>query len=138
MSITPFHTLLVGIHFNPPAKALLQFLPQGCALRLEFEPENPYDENAIKCWAPSGSIDAELDPSLEALTMGMGYSAQDIREAEWWVLGHVAANGGKPLLKAGLLKGNLEVGEAMRSGEAKFSLGFAGDGSPLIMVGAEQ
>ena len=41
---------LVGAHFRPPAKALIQSLPVGQVLRLSREPDNQYDTNAIQVW----------------------------------------------------------------------------------------
>lgn len=91
-------TILVGQHFKPPAKALLAALPQGAKVTIIPEPDNPYDSEALLVVVESGEIDeAYLD---EAMLAGMGQSIEDVMEQESWNLGHVAASGGKPLLKA--------------------------------------
>jgi len=38
---------IVGAHYRPPAKAILEHLSPGTELHLQAEPQNPYDENAI-------------------------------------------------------------------------------------------
>lgn len=54
--ITMLSTLLVGAHFRPPAKQVLQVLPSGTELGLRPEPENPYDELALAVDLPSGNV----------------------------------------------------------------------------------
>jgi hypothetical protein len=92
--------LLVGMHFNPPAKALLASLPAGAILRLEPEPENPYDANAVRVFCRTSALVAG-----EALGLALAEMGREIGEvlAELeWPLGHLAASGGKPLAKAGI------------------------------------
>jgi hypothetical protein len=61
--------LMVGMHFRPPAKAVLEALPVGTTLWLRREPENPYDANAVQVLLPGFSHDgkwAELHDGLLA------------------------------------------------------------------------
>ena len=104
-------TILVGSHFVPPAKVVLQCLRQETEVLLTPEPENPYDGNAIKVWVKGESVDhvalAELD--AQGHLMGMGTDAQEVVATPLIPLGHVAASGGKPLAKAMAATG-LELG----------------------------
>jgi hypothetical protein len=94
---------LVGAHFHPPAKLLLQHLRNGTPLRLEREPENPYDSNAIGVWIDILSdYDLQLD---EGALAGYGLDIDEVVNGHWQ-LGHVAAKTGEaaslaPLLDAG-------------------------------------
>ncbi len=61
--------LLVGMHFRPPAKEVLAALPAGTTLWLQREPDNPYDENAVKVLLPGFGPEgehADLRAGLEA------------------------------------------------------------------------
>lgn len=136
MSLT---SILVGAHFRPPAKLLLEHLPSGTPVLLEPEPDNPYDENAVKVWLAPGEIPAsEYDELREAL-VGFGTSLDEILATDRVHLGYVAASGGKPLAIArerreGLV-GNEEV-TAAGLASAKASLTFAPDGELLLEIGA--
>lgn len=56
----PEHTApIVGMHFRPPAKDVINLLPGGCRLILMREPDNPYDVNAIKVLLPGFSPEGE-------------------------------------------------------------------------------
>lgn len=43
-----FTAPLVGMHFRPPAKDIVNCLPAGVELLLEHQPDNPYDGDAIR------------------------------------------------------------------------------------------
>lgn len=43
---------IVGAHFRPPAKDILNLLPGGARLLLQREPDNPYDSAAVKVLLP--------------------------------------------------------------------------------------
>lgn len=131
-------TLLVGQHFKPPAKALLAALPQGAKVTIIPEPDNPYDSEALLVVVETSEIDeSSLD---EAMLAGMGQSLSDVMEQESWTLGHVAASGGKPLLKAKAagaddLIGTKEVHAAANDEwpqEAKVEV--RGDGTVVLML----
>lgn len=51
------HTFpIVGSHYRPPAKAILEALPLNTPLTLHAEPENEYDTNAIQVLVASSAI----------------------------------------------------------------------------------
>lgn len=130
-------TLLVGSSFHPPAILLLQNLPSWAELVLAPEPENPYDAGAIKVSVGIEQIPAARHEELEGLLPGCGMTLSELLAEPFWMLGHVAASGGKPLEKAGLRAGTAEVGEAMAGGRAKARLFFWPDGKPGIEVSYE-
>ena len=127
-------TLLVGDFQYPPAKLLLQNIPGGTELLLEPEPDNPYDVNAIKVRVRTDDIPATRDSELEMLLPGAGLTLSELRMEPQWMLGYVAANGGKPLAKAGLTQGNLEIGAMLREGQCKARLFFWPDGKAGVEV----
>lgn len=81
---------LVGMHFRPPAKAILAVLPADCPLTLYPEPTNEYDPNAIMVHVKSADIPASADEDLQAGAAGFGYDTTMIREREAWHLGYIA------------------------------------------------
>lgn len=88
---TETYTLpLVGDYFRPPAKAIIQNLPAETPLYLEREPENPYDENAVKVLVLTEDIPIENHESLEASSAPFGYSLEEILAEPSWHLGYVA------------------------------------------------
>lgn len=131
-------TLLVGSFSHPPAGLLLQNIPGGVELILQPEPENPYDSGAIRVLIASDNIPASRDQELELLLPGAGLTLSELRCEPQWMLGHVAANGGKPLSKAGLTQGNLEIGAMLQDGACKARLFFWPDGKPGIEVRSEE
>jgi hypothetical protein len=130
--MTTLTTLLVGSHFNPPAKALLSAIPEGSEVTLTRDEENQFDPLAIKVWVAVSEIEPmALD---EEQLAGFGYSKEEIIETDsQWCLGHVAKTDGKPLEKAkGLdnrLVGNAEIYQSVEatSWPLKGTIGFRGD-----------
>lgn len=127
-------SLLVGMHFRPPAKWLLASLPAGTPLELRREPDNRYDEKAIAVFLASSSIPASQHETLgEALT-GTGETLESVLDQPEWMLGYVAATGGKPLSGTDLA-GNAEFGEAMKEGEGGTAeLSFDAQGRPILTL----
>ena len=82
---------LVGAFHRPPAKAILQVLPGGAALRLECEPTNQYDPNAIKVLVAVSEIPPDQHETLKLLAAGYGWDIDDILAQEEWQLGYIAA-----------------------------------------------
>jgi hypothetical protein len=86
------HTLpLVGSHFRPPAKALLQVLPSGTELILRAEPGNPYDPNAVQVLLPTANIPEDVEQELEIHALGHGYDLPQIKAQDEWHVGYVKA-----------------------------------------------
>lgn len=60
---------MVGMHFRPPAKAVLEQLPAGTELWIKREPENPHDANAVAVLLPGfakGEKFGDLHDGLKA------------------------------------------------------------------------
>lgn len=58
---------IVGARFRPPAQEVLQLLPANYPLILRREPENPYDENAIKVLMCLGTMSDETSNNISHL-----------------------------------------------------------------------
>lgn len=82
---------LVGIHFRPPAKAVLAHLPSGTALRLAREPFNEYDPQAIAVFVATSAIPASQHASLEAALAGFGFLLPEVLARSEHQLGYIAA-----------------------------------------------
>lgn len=118
-------SLLVGMHFRPPAKQILSGLPPGTQLTLVLQDDNPYDDQAIAVM-----LEALPGDFPDAVLNGTGFDRVDL---DWPLhLGFVAASGGKPLQKAGLAVGNREFRQARSAWPAEGTLRFGGDGEPLV------
>lgn len=63
---------LVGMHFRPPAKDIVNMLPAGAELLAVRQPDNPHDVNAISVvlpgWCKGGQHDALFQQISEQLT----------------------------------------------------------------------
>lgn len=81
--------LIVGAHFRPPAKAILQVLPQGTPLILRPEPENPYDDHAVAVDLDPGEIPISVHEELNTLAGGMGHSIESILDMDQIHLGYI-------------------------------------------------
>lgn len=86
------HTVpLVGAHFRPPAKAILQVLPAGSPLRLIPEPDNPVDGNALAVHVATADIPESAREELAGLATPYGFDLPAILAAPSWHLGYVKA-----------------------------------------------
>lgn len=153
---------IVGMHFRPPAKLVLESLPGGAKLVLMPQPDNPYDANAVRVLCRPEAIPEGQHEKLAAELPGFGGSLEEliangtpIDEGGFapallgpliW-LGFVAASEGKPLAKlneaqpAGeKLVGSMEIARACvwARGEPRAKLGFATSGVPLVLVESEE
>ena len=127
-------SLLVGSHFRPPAKQVLEHLPAGAELTLEPEPSNPYDENAIKVLVDPRLIPESEHPVLAEKLPLTGNDLQDLLAGGLVFLGYVAKSNGKPLQGTGF-EGNEEFHQrALESGwdQGTSVLGFTPEGKPTI------
>lgn len=80
---------IVGAHFRPPAKPILQVLPAGAHLLIEREPDNESDANAVKVSVRSADIPTDAHEELGILASGYGYDLPTILAAEAWHLGYI-------------------------------------------------
>lgn len=87
---SPHVVPLVGAHFRPPAKAILQSLPASYPLELRPEPTNPYDANAVAVWFDAASLSAPAKEELESTLPGSGSSLEDLLSQRFWQLGYLA------------------------------------------------
>lgn len=86
------HTVpVVGMHFRPPAKAILAVLPAACPLRIMPEADNPHDANALAVHVASTDIPAHAHEQLESEALNYGFTAADILAEGQWHLGYVKA-----------------------------------------------
>ena len=135
MSQKTLSTLLVGMHFRPPAKQTVSCLPSGTPLRLQPEPDNPYDPEALQVWVRSAHIPESQWEALGDALQGTGFSLEDLLAQDEWHLGYVARSGGKPLEKAGLAAGNAEFSAALAEHpDATASLSTHLDGAPMVQL----
>lgn len=81
---------LVGMGHHPPAKAILQCLPQGAELQLVPEPTNPYDSGAVQVHVAPSTIPVEADQELSLHLAGYGTTVEEFRAAPSWFLGFLA------------------------------------------------
>jgi hypothetical protein len=127
---------LVGSHFHPPAKQLLACLPAKAELRLEAEPQNPYDSEAILVFVAVGEIPDNQLENLEIALQGTGYTLEDLNDQGEFPLGHLAASGGKPSVKFSAGVGTKEVWSACGGdlGELSAVLGFLPEGQPMVVI----
>lgn len=111
------------MHFHPPAKAILACLPAGCQLKLEREPSNQFDSNAIKVLVATSAIPEISHPNLDAMATGYGFPLADIlAQEEWWLgfIGRDFAASLAPILDSGK--------------QSITTLAFSPEGKPVGMV----
>lgn len=80
---------IVGCHFRPPAKDLLQVMATGTPLMLVREPENPYDPNAIKVMVATTDIDEAWADDLRPMLASRGLDWSDLQAEPEWHLGYI-------------------------------------------------
>lgn len=83
---------LVGMHFRPPARAILNALGAGHPLYLKPEPENPYDPNAIAVWFDAETIrhSSDTQTELETTLPPMGGDLEELFDRRYWHIGYMA------------------------------------------------
>lgn len=116
---------VVGMHFRPPAKAILQVLPLDFPLGIEMEPDNEHDPNAIKVIVKSEDLPKDSHSTLDTLAQGFGFSAADILAQPEWHLGYVKATSAAEL--AGFLGGS-RPSHRYTSGKLAFDM----EGKPIL------
>lgn len=86
----PLTIPLVGAHFRPPAKLVLECLPSGTRLWLEAEIDNPYDPLAIKVLLKPSEIPASQHPRLDEDLPKSGHDLQTLLDSDHVWLGFLA------------------------------------------------
>jgi hypothetical protein len=132
---------IVGSHFVPPAKALLEHAPALARVVVRPERDNPYDGNAVTVHLAFGEIPASQHDELRIKLAGYGFDLDDCSAETEFPLGHIAASGGKPIgkieLATGLsLSGTIELAALAGAEwtEREGTLQFGGGGEPLVQI----
>ena len=129
---------LVGMHFHPPAKVLLEHLPAGTPLILVADPQNQYDHLAILVMLElAENIPPVTEALLEALG-GFGFTLEELHAASPVTLGHIGATGSKASLQSGCPDGNVEVHGLVAAQGLEWPLravlAFGAAGRPCVIV----
>lgn len=132
---------IVGSHFVPPAKALLEHAPAQARVTVRPERDNPHDGNAVTVHITFGEIPHSQWDELRIKMAGYGFDLDDCDESTEFALGHIAASGGKPIGKiemtTGLsLAGTIELAALVGAEwtEREGTLQFGGGGEPLVQI----
>lgn len=135
--MTTHNAPLVGMHFRPPAKALIQSIPAGYPLELRPEPSNPYDSNAVAVWLDSHFLNDTAIDELTSTLPGMGHDIEEVLAARWWQLGYLSRDAAAQHQQA--LGFALSAINEIAAASDDFpetglpaKLAFAGDGKPLV------
>jgi hypothetical protein len=82
---------IVGMHFRPPAKAIVAHLPLDTELELRPDPENPYSTTgkAVKVFVDMNDLPETFWAAAESDLAGMGGEREEL-EIEPIMLGFVA------------------------------------------------
>lgn len=118
---------LVGMHFRPPAKAILAVLPSACPLSVVPEPDNPHDENALAVFVKSAGIPEHSHSDLDREAQFFGSSVQEILARDAWQLGYIARQDAMHLAP--------RITSAMGDNDHfEGRLAFALDGKPTVQL----
>ena len=128
---------IVGAHFHPPAKLILQILPLNQSLILDPEPDNPYDPDAIKVMVKPTSIkipEAQAEKIADEL-ISYGSNWEDVMEKDLLHIGYIPKSGAKTARVDGQASpGNIEFLDAMSQPNWKASLTFSAMGQPFVRL----
>jgi len=141
--ITTLTGLLVGMHFRPPAKLILETLKSGTDLQLVAEPDCEYDPNAVQVYVRLGEIPESQYGRLEAELPGFGWDIDTFRQraesGEALMLGYIAAAKNKLLKNQTEFVANevfLGAQELVPWSDCSIRLGFAPSGQALVILSA--
>lgn len=141
--ITTLTGLLVGMHFRPPAKLILETLKSGTPLQLAHEPDNEYDANAVRVFVRLGEVPESQHARLEAELPGFGWDIETFRSraevGESLMLGYIAASKNKALKDQSEFVSNevfLAAQELVAWEDCSIRLGFAPSGAALVILSA--
>ena len=133
---TPVRIPLVGTHFHPPAKQVLQALRAGVALSLVPEPDNPYDPNAVRVEVVVSEtlLIQDFGRFCDALD-GTGFDPHDVASGhEPMHLGYIPRSGARTAQGG---PGTEEVlGWLSENPTLATTLAFDQNGFPCVLIGA--
>lgn len=119
---------LVGMHFRPPAKAVLSALPSGTELILSPEPDNEYDTDALRVLVEPDQVPESQRGPLALACEGFGFAIDEVLAAPIF-LGFIA----KTRPEKNIPVGNKQFLDAMAgSPHHKATLGFSAEGKPQV------
>jgi hypothetical protein len=134
---------LVGMHFHPPAKAVVNAMQVGMSVTLIMEDDNQYDSNAVRVvydmgdW-PVDRMDA-LTFSLDAV-YGGGVSASELCVQGLLFLGYLASSANKKATRGGPSNIEARLLASRHDGfdnlDCKFGLSV--EGAPVIEIGEKE
>lgn len=133
-------TMLVGASFRPPAAQLLAHVPAGAPLTLEPEPDNPYDDFAVKVLLDAQAVPESRRGVLDDELLNFATSHAELCAEGPRHVGYLASASGKPLKLAReqgfAYASNEEIVRraAAEGGEVEAQLQFAPNGAPLVQV----
>lgn len=117
---------VVGAHFRPPAKAIIDSLPAGHELKLIAEPDNQFDPQAIKVEVTTESI-KKLPPNvlglMRTLCEQFGHDLDGLLEDY-------------PAIHVGYIPRAMthEVHPKLTNGLGEATLGFTSTGRPAVVL----
>lgn len=137
--------VLVGAHFRPPAKLILECLPSGAPLQLIAEPDNPYDPQAVQVHIKLMEIPESQYPRLNSDLPAMGWDFEEFLvkrdKEESLQLGFLASGSNKKAFKdrSDCVANSVFLeAQALRPwAECKIVLAFGPDGQALVLLTAE-
>lgn len=124
--------LLVGQSFRPPARLLLEALPNGSELILEPEPWNPHDEHAIKVLVEPNQLDKEKHDWLKEELPSAGHNLAEVMLNGPVHLGYLAKEENKSRMKCNATA-NKVIGQMMTP-ESNAKLRWGPNGETLVDV----
>lgn len=127
-------TYLVGAHFRPPAKIVLQHLPSSTLLTLIPEPENPYDDKAIKVIVATSAIPPSQHSELETKLLGCGWTLEQLIDTPSLHLGYIPRNTAKCLIGNEQIGNMIECARTENGPDLNATLTFDGAGKPQVRV----
>jgi hypothetical protein len=125
---------IVGAHFRPPAKALLQALGLNQKLWLRHDPENEYSNEALAVHLRTEDISPAIHAEIELHCSGAGYDLAQIMEQSEWQLGYIAESSNK---KQGHLAVDFREAVGVPSGSLPGKLGFDMTGAPSFVIDSD-
>lgn len=129
-----FTAPLVGMHFRPPAKDIVNCLTGETEFLLEHQPENPHDGDAVRVllygFCPGGQHE-DIFASIAAMERENGRTDEDWRLSDPQFLGFIANSektGGKFASKL------VQCLALMETASIVGKLTFGNDGKPAVRI----
>lgn len=112
---------IVGMHFRPPAKALVNMTVGGTTVWLRKEPENQFDPNAIAVWLDSSSIPEDQFEEQAEVLAGFGHDRDSVLAQPQWHLAYIPAKDASWLVR-----------KLSDGADTAAELHFDHDGKPIV------